>query len=1731
MSAAPDQVLTEVQAAFQDAVRNRLRGVLDELGVEPTLWLAVPPLWTRDLALAAGFPVRDLLGFVRRARGLGWCKTRGPLVADDSVELHFWMPDEVRREVIDVLSKLSPTGRLRAESEADVIAHRLAGLGIGSARPSVANVPGALGSWVTLMTLTAPRVPRALVRMMERAVTDRDLGAAQYLVAAGEALAPVIGGTADVALDRARRLLSLGLRRRQDERALGKYLDRPELSRAVARLLAPDGGQWALHLRGVGGVGKTMQIRYLASGRYARERGLPPIPVARVDFDHMRPDYPVRRPVQLLIELADELSLHTAAVERADRQMEDFRTRATRAHEVISGVREASGPPLDNPEVGLAIDSFGAVLDQVGKEYGGVLLILDTCEELAKADMGNPAAPAVRATYAIIERLWRRAPSLRVLFAGRRPLPERGYLAVQPVAGFTVEEARRYVDMFSARPPSAELVDAMIRQSPAVELPRDPVAQEPPEERVSPFDLALYAAWADEDPELSVARVDAGSDAYIEGRIIERLDDPLVKRALPVLATAGRCRVETIASLLGADPVSAGRQLAAQEWIEATGDPPTHVMASPALARRLRRYFSSDERRDAFEADTGRLASLLVAQVRQSRLADVDVDELIAALRLSPPAAAAGLWDFITQCAMNPPGHWATAGTMTRRILGEWEEEEWSTTAALRATVTAAHIAASRRDSRAFNPRRWWEAVRDWADQHPTATVRQTLATRAVLGLLRGSTVELGASPLQLNSQELAAAGVDALHGLLEQGHSTAAEMLDRDLQQVPVHGTPRTHAWLRVGLARLRHGDDLAGARRDLEAAVWQVTQATTVEPSWPDWILPDDLLARVWLEWGLIAPPEDLTLLAEWEAYAAEHLDTIDGDRLASLCLRIRLRHGVLDASAAERWEALDGYLPDRVPTCTAHDLVPPLFVSIAQAWLSAGEPERALALLDRRTGEALATREDEATIRHADAERIRITRRLRLGDQLPLLRRLASPSDSDPARVDLRTEAWRALAVVYREFPSYLAAAVDSPPRWHEWWQFQIDAPRIAMPAQGWQPGSYPEYVADIRADFEEIWRLRRSVPAQIEHWLAMTRPASPPARSAEPYRDMRAALRMAALRGEEFTPRPGVPPRVLAEMAFEEAELTALRFPGVATLLFGLAADYSGQAGDRTGQLLALASISSDGLDPAITAVRERNPGLAAKLTGPQEDAGPWRYWAGQVQGRGPSPQFAPQPVTPAAGYPALQSGGAGSPAPQFGGQPAGWQEAATGPGQPAPGTPSQKPARRRAIWVAGPLLVGALVVLAAALSLLSRPEYASKAHPSSTVSATVEQSTLPTTEGTPTATQSSTPTQSSAAAASPSATGSPTAHPGSSGAGRLLLLWIGLAVGVFMVLAGALYDWCTPRVRRLASGQGIGAARLGALVFAASGSSPATVLVSVSPRPWRTAPLATKVPLSFLAPAVWLAARLRPATAPYCGELDETDFIAWQSTRPLANRKWWRRGRTSALGLLLFGIDPARPWGRILSAGLGPDAAGRIEWIRLFRREVAQPEDAPRAQSAARYQPQDVLQAPQGWTTNLGGNYSQASAPATSAYPQPTGNVRVQHVIGRAVATSAGPVMEVSGQLLGEADLRNGHPQLIVLQAEPIDGDVGTDPPADQAEKLQLGALLIEYRVPAVLLLPVLPASIARDLSSVITAHASSPHPRDFQRLLTKVRAVIAPRVAPQVLDDIALFLNEQWYRK
>jgi hypothetical protein len=1620
----------EFAAQVAGAVRAERAGRIDTLGREATLWLAAVPLWTLSAAKAAGFPAADILDFVKRARDAGWCETRGSLHGQGTGDLRFWMPNEARRTVLGLLIELD--GKQQVQAEATSIATHVTALS------GTAELPGALEYWAELMRGEPDLI---IVIQARQAVEAGDLSAAQQLVAAGEALVALQAGAMELAVDRARRLLSLGTRRRQDARALARNLDRPELSGAVDRLLRPGIEQWALHLRGVGGVGKTMLIRYLASGRYAADRDLPSIPIARVDFDHMNPDYPVRKPVQLLLELADELALHTAAVHRADRALTRFRRSAATVHERLSSDRDEHPEPMRNPLVLAAIDDFAAVLEQLPE----VLLILDTCEELAKADAGDPAAPAVRNTLAILERIHAQASSVRVLFAGRRLLPARDYLAKVDVAGFTLEEARRYLATFSAAPLAPGLADAMIRQSPAVDSPGS---------RVSPFDLALYLAWADEDPDLDPRRVAAGSDAYIEGRIIERLHDPGVLAALPLLATAGRCRVATIAMFTGDPAAALGPRLAEQEWIDHDGDPPLQVEAKPALASRLRHYFGAQDRAAGFADLTTRLAQELRKQAA-APLEDIDVDELLAALRLSEPAETARLWDDLA-ARVALAGRWNWLLNVTSRVLGASEEEEWPTARALRATVLASYIAASRRASATFNARASWDEVLARASDHPDPEAGRFLRVRAALGVLPYAPDHAAAWAVirpgfdghsATQRLELAAAASDTVYRLLEAGARAEARLIVGDsfltaVQKLPGTSSARVRAWVHVALGRLRAASgDRAGAVERLRLAETQAMFAAglvgdeSAEPGikagLADWIPASDLLARVRLEHGLIAPPEDSVRTA-WESYAADHLDTVDGERLASLCLRTRLGYGIIPPSDIERWEEIDQYDPSRVATCSAHDLVPPLFATLADAWLAAGDPQRALDLLEQRRAAALDTRGDDATIRHADAATVRIARRLRLDDQRALLARLSR--DNDPSRLDLTQSARRATVVAYGGRPDWIPA-VPRPEDWHAWWQYQT-ANEPAVQALWPAHSTETDLAADIELDIEEMRLLEHSayesVREAVAYWISRPRPSL--VRS-DPYRNVRAGLRRAALAGDDIHEcPPEVPPRLFAEIAFDEAELLALRLPRHAARMFGYAYVAYGTSQDLVGQLLAAASrftITGSPLDLGITRaglddLTASQPDVGAALSGPVEAAGPWRYWAEFLR------------------------------------------RLSTDEDRRVSVVSKVLVTERTVGWLFQALLTCALVA-GAVLSVVAEP--------------------------------------------------------------AAFAIGVASLAGLLLVVVVLTGNWRLHSVLRVADSRGVGVFSPAALGFTALvGGAPADrhrAYLWAHVRPLAAARRRRWPRLALLALVEALATPFRrKARSGYVATFGES--LSWEADPPAADGAWWSAGTAPGV-LFMSSSDAAMPWERIITAGLGPDAAGCIEWYRRGPLALRLPAEHDAAGVA--------FTAPPEWERALGDRFRLTGEVFQTT--RESDDIRVRYTMGRAVGTSAGPRLDISGEqdaastareLLGTDQLTLGRPSLIVLQAEPVSDDLAEGDMDDLLEKLALAVDLTAAR-PAcdVLIVPAVPARLATTVADMIAEHSALPR-GDSRRLQAQLRAHLRFLEEPALLDDVVLFWSMVRYK-
>ena len=1762
---------TAFSVRVEEAVRARRSDTIENLGREATLWLAAVPLWTRHVAQAAGFPVESVIEFIRRARDTGWCETRGSLRGEGAPGLRFWMPAEIRRDVLDVLGQGGHRQQLIADAR--LIAERVdqrvplfrGETGAGT------EVPDALRYWAQLMSHSAPDL--TLVDRVAHAVDDQDLFVAQQLAAAGNALAPLLAGTMVLAVDRARRLLSLGARRLQDARALDRYLDRPELSDAVRVLLRPGSRQWALHLRGVGGVGKTMLVRYLASGRYAAERDEPSLTVARVDFDHMNPDYPVRRPVQLLLELADELALHTAAAEQADVALTRFRRMATSVHESLSSVREDHAAPMQNPAVLDTIDTFADTLRLLPRP----LLILDTCEELAKADAGDPAAPAVSSTLSIIKRIHDRAPEVRVLLAGRRPLPKRDYLAVEPVRGFTTDEAVRYLSAFAARRLPDDLVRAIIRQSPAVDA--DPPASGELPVRVSPFDMALYREWADEDPALDVRRVERGSHAYVEGRIIDRLEkNPEVRQALPVLATAGRCRVTTIAAFLGADPAILGPRLAEQEWIESVGAPPTHVMAGTALAQRLRAYFAEPTRSAAFAAETARLAAMLGRQVRDAELDDIDGDELLAALRLSDPADAARLWDGLAGRAA-AEGRWTWLFNITRRASGESMEQRWPTLVALRATLLAALISASRRAIPGFNSAAAWAEVRRTADGHPDPEAARYLRIRAVLGSLDHAPDReelwlalepgFGQYDSAARTAQVAAATADLAHRLLEASHGAAARRLlelvtlewpeasplvpgsgdPAEPASVPLpenvagawSNYPALRAWLFVAFARVLADGNLPAARTALQTAARLAQEVTAPEAPtppalsggplfWVDLILPDDLVARVLIELGLIDRSDDGARDDTWTTFAERTLRTvgqdmiatIDGERLVSLCLRHLIGYQVIEPSVIRRWEEADEYRPGRVAASSAHDLVPPLFVSVAEAWLAAGDPQRALDHVARHRRQALGTRDDLATVRHADAATVRITRRLRLGDQLALLQLAVKPDPPSPAGLALADDARRALAVLRRESDPYTTADVAGRPAgWHTWWQCQSD-PVGPVPDVRWSADDTDtELASDIELDLNEFGRLSRARQQQLlaepalAAWLARPR-QTPRARSAEPYRHLRTELRRSALEsaGRLVPPArpelpPGVPPRLVAEMAFEEAELLALRLPDPAVLLFGWAAAAYETARDHTGRLLAELARVTTVLEAQVAGSPPDEAALArfrqAAAQTPStasipfleadglEDAGPWRYWVRlQLQttslGSGPVAADTASRIRydgPVTGSLAHRQGA------------------------------SRRLLTRRAELIT----VGRSVLAGVALGLAG----------SAAVILWALVARLP---------------------------------------GFTPLIAAGSAVAVFAVAAAAAGHWRQGALHRLADSVAVGTAfSPSSLEFRAliqpgrqPGSYSAVLWVHLH-SPWQL-PLRQRSRVFAVVLAVYLASALRPRRGRrdgYRGRMagastGEND-VEWIGGPPEADSAWWVGPTASGL-IISRPADAALPWERIITASLGPDAAGRIEW----RRQVfvsADPDSGLATGNLIDVYPYRLhegvalsLDASPSWTPIYADHYESPASPL--------GQVQVRHAIGAAITTSAGTRLEVGAlttdatpRMLGTEELRVGDPSLIIVQAEfaaenpspTPGGDAESSAAAEVAARqstdelrtqLALAVDLIRsFAAPAVLLLPGLPAAQATLMATAIagyandTGRAAQARPPDPAKLQAELRAILRPHVSPTVLDDVVLFINDR----
>lgn len=1148
------------------------------------------------------------------------------LCAPDRSRYSFWVPDVARSELLAQLRERLGTTELRRVA-ADIGAAVLASSGGAISLPAVTR------RWATLAAALRADDPigsAAGDRLLERVdplLSSSATGQALSWVESGRQLLDVVQGTFDTSVLLAQRRIEVEQRKEHDRRQLGRFLPRQEQIAAFRELLAgPDDGAWALHYLGHGGVGKTTLLRYLTAELAPQESVL----VARVDFDRLSPDFPLRRPGQLLLELLEELEGYAA---------NELRAVYVEVRERLRHLEWWSQDRSSKEEVGRAAEMFCSYLGGLGRP---VVLVLDTCEELTKYQPVGAVVPQLEAAFQLVEEIHSRVPSVRVVFAGRRPLAVSGaggwtidasqrvdflparkdYLAVHEVAGFREDEAVTYLTTIEDLTLSPDVLALVLSR--CVDPYHNPslLTRSPLGPRYNAFDLAVHAAAVRENRDVL-----ALGDVLVETRVRRRLGQRWAG-LLPVVAVLRRFEQAMLATAVPVEDVElAWRELRATEWVTSDFDTVLQTVfleIDSGLLERLDAYFTRPEARPELLETRRTLAPRLEAIVRVTPVQALSAEAVEAALRALEPVAAALLVDDLS-VRVAQDSAWMWAFSVFGRVLGpDGVLGEADLPASPAAQALFATALSKVRPSPQVTAQ--WQSIGERAGQHPDPHVAAWLRVRAgLLGYpeqhnalataldLVGRRLEgdrpralwlLGTCFASLEEHpnlSTAAGQLTALAEGLEASGDAAAAAVALTLSAAapapdePAGPAPTTPAGTPVGAAAFRCGRALELAERapQLDAASAPFLAA--------DWAAPARMRERVrllCLERGVPSGPD-------WfdEALLAGPADDVDADRLAGVLLDLRLRQAVVrPTDLLHRDATAVGDLPPPVATTAVHRAAPPLRIALSRAWLALGDGTAARKAL-RPAGRTPVAAEVQDAL---DIARVDVVRRLRLDAADRYLR--SSLLERPPAEVPRVVEASGLLLGNVR--PPQLS---DTPADIHLLWRSSHAAQALAQPALHlWPQVRSTVDACSVSSSWDEV---ALALDAVESRWL--TDPRTGPGTDAptlhgrfaiawallhpgDPEQAARLLLRALALTEDEVGWegwRSGflhsrdnhvvVGPRRWAELALEEGELLALRLPDHGARLLAAAADWFGQVADPVGAFIAEAAA-------ALAAVRGERP---------------------------------------------------------------------------------------------------------------------------------------------------------------------------------------------------------------------------------------------------------------------------------------------------------------------------------------------------------------------------------------------------------------------------------------------------------------------------------------------------------------------------------------------------------
>ncbi len=1035
VDAATLQRLRDAQQRALERLTKERDAERAKLPADAVLWLALAPFWTPRLASDAGLPAdgSDAAKVLERMYELGLCEREWTApdvkIEDGKATLQprercYAMPRRQRR--IEIEAAVDERG-------ADEVAKVLGEVGnkVLAARP-----PAHLARWAALAAeaTDSTKMLAVLDGHFERHVRDGRLSAARRWIQAARLIPRLHGGTFAAAVETRERRIELEYRRVDDRGRLEDFVVRAEQTEAIQALLRDDDA-WALHFVGVAGVGKTMLVRHLVS----REDELSFI-TARVDFDFLTLDYPLSKPVELLDRFADELRLHpdpsglaTAEFATFDKQVSLINAERRAAR--IAGDERPAWPRAQGTSAAAAIvgehalqrlvEAFGRAVRCLPKR---VVLLLDTCEELARLRADGSAPPSVEVTFDLLERVHACVDDVHVVFCGRRPLASSGhgdwsapgsqhagrpYLRLHEVRGFLKPDAKRFLERKGV---PDELRGPILARTGAIddrrrfEYPGEDHGPLIGEHRYNPYELALYSLWArdSEKPPTVADILDTKSDPYIAVRLVGRLGDSAVRDLLPVVAILGRFNRDVLESVAGIDAKRFDDLfgwLIGAEWIDAQSGGWYEVQR--ALRPRLLRYLrDNDGARVATVSDN--LRTRLAGYIDELRLDELDISHLSAMARLLESDDEAWEWWSALEQRFVAARDWQRANDLTSMLLQDRDPEsaddpavETETDAAgpLAGPVRATYAATMRHVAPLADAATEWAAVEAWVDGNPGCAAARVLRLRAIAGRISGAP---GGASACANDLERLVAAVEEL-GFERMNPQLTAAILAA-LERIVDPATPGSGELERCEMLLAAVGDlelpsSLEAFARALLAAVrllarrpeaaWdEFLYAIALEPPrpcndrWIDWRSPDDVGSAVRLAFVRAGFPP-ARVLGVLDQLDDDLIDTLEGRYLLSALFQARMDLTWVTPHEADRWrEAWSTGVVD-LPARPVHMTLPPLEVTLVHVVMSTGRAEPALGeyLAMRRRADRDGAR---AIVRGIDQLLLVQHRRFRLRDE---------------------------------------------------------------------------------------------------------------------------------------------------------------------------------------------------------------------------------------------------------------------------------------------------------------------------------------------------------------------------------------------------------------------------------------------------------------------------------------------------------------------------------------------------------------------------------------------------------------------------------------------------------------------------------------------------------------------------------------------------------------------------